>query len=700
MGLSSGPSCSVVVPVRDGEATLDRCLRAIAAAGGEAIELIVVDDGSIDASAAIAAKYTTRVLRCEGNGPATARNRGAAAATRPIVIFVDADCELHDDAIAILAGFLEQNPGYVAAFGSYDDAPPYRGTVSLFKNLSHHHVHQGSREEATTFWSGCGAVRRDAFLAAGGFDERYARPQIEDIELGYRLTGAGGRIRLLKRAQAKHLKAWTFRSMVSSDLFDRAIPWSRLLIARGTHDDLNLSRGDRLAAVTAWSSVACIAASFVAPVALAGLALLLPLLLFINRDLYRLFAKLGARFLIAAFALHVLQYLYSSAAFGLVSLASLVVPGTNSRDRSRIVATAAVLTALALALLVAIGPGDAEDTARYARWADDLSLDLLLDEPRRVFFLLFVLLAKAMRLVLGDSWHLGIAVLNAAAYGVSGALLAHAAFRITSRPAAFLIAAALYASSFELVNWSRFAIADSMLLLFVCLLVERMSARAPLPAQLLLVALASVTRPTGILLLVPVVALHRYDRRGGSPDSSAKRLALTVGAMFSAAAAWVSALPLMIASGASLPAPLPAAVAIFARGEVVQGRWDTYHASPSSWAECMLLWLDKVIRFWQPASGDFSAAHRAADLVFYVPALAGAAAAFLLLARKRLDAPAARMVSAATVAITTFTLFHSLHQIDFDWRYRLPALPFVILMAVTALAASMPADAVPSERSR
>jgi hypothetical protein len=127
--------------------------------------------------------------------------------------------------------------------------------VSQFKNLFHHFVHQHSNEEASTFWSGCGAVRRQAFLEAGGFDAvRYDRPCIEDIELGYRLREAGHRIRLLKNIQVKHLKRWSLRDMVRTDVFDRGVPWTILLLEKKQlPNDLNLQLTQRLSGMLSYS---------------------------------------------------------------------------------------------------------------------------------------------------------------------------------------------------------------------------------------------------------------------------------------------------------------------------------------------------------------------------------------------------------------------------------------------------------------
>ena len=107
-----------------------------------------------------------------------------------------------------IAAAFQASPNLAALFGSYDDEPFESNFLSQYKNLFHHYVHQTAKVDASTFWSGCGAIRREVFLAIGGFEENYRRPTIEDIELGYRLKKTGHRIRLLKELQVKHLKRW------------------------------------------------------------------------------------------------------------------------------------------------------------------------------------------------------------------------------------------------------------------------------------------------------------------------------------------------------------------------------------------------------------------------------------------------------------------------------------------------------------
>jgi GT2 family glycosyltransferase len=320
------PYISVVVPVHDGGTQLGLCLDALLASDWRDRELIVVDDCSTDGSAELAEARGATVLRMERRGgPAVARNAGARRARGHVLLFVDADVVVRRNTLARVARTFRKRAGVAAVFGSYDDAPAERNLVSRFKNFFHHFVHQRSSAEASTFWSGCGAVRRAAFESVGGFDERrYSRPSVEDIELGRRLRLAGHRIVLDKQLQVKHLKRWTLRSLVATDIARRAVPWSRLILEGGSLiDDLNLRVSDRVSAALTGLAALALLASPLAPAPLLVVALAALLAVFrINRELYGSFFRLwGARAAAAAFALHLLYYLYSGTVFGLCFVA-------------------------------------------------------------------------------------------------------------------------------------------------------------------------------------------------------------------------------------------------------------------------------------------------------------------------------------------------------------------------------------------
>ncbi len=311
---------SVVMPVFDGEKFLQLSLPALIKMQerGEIIEVFVVDDGSHDRSARIAADLGARIIRTEGRkGVAAARNLGVEYATGDIIWFVDADVVVHEDAARIISNNFS-NPEVTAVFGSYDDSPLEQNFLSQYKNLVHHYYHQQGSRKASTFWAGCGAVRKEPFQDVGGFDaEMYKLPGIEDIELGYRLRAAGYNIRLAPELQGQHLKLWHAWNLLHTDIFQRAIPWSRLILERSMIvNDLNIGVSERwraaLAGILALGLLG--AAIRLVPWSLpAGLLLLVPVA---NWPLFRFFRqRKGSLFAIAATLYHQVYYLYSLGAF-------------------------------------------------------------------------------------------------------------------------------------------------------------------------------------------------------------------------------------------------------------------------------------------------------------------------------------------------------------------------------------------------
>lgn len=334
------PSLSVVIPVRNGGRGFERCLRGLRDSIRPEHEWIVVDDGSTDESAALARSFGAFVLQNQTPlGPASARNAGARLASAPIVFFLDADVVIHADALEKTVARFRDQPEIDALFGSYDDRPEHPGVVSRFRNLLHHFVHQQGvfRNDARpvrTFWTGCGAIRRDSFFKVGGFDpELYDRPAIEDIELGYRLTRAGGRVLLVRDIQASHLKRWTLASVVRTDIFQRGVPWMLLMLRMGeTEADLNVERSQRLCVALTGLTILAIAGGVVEP-RLFGLAAgCLFANVAINRRFHRFLAERGDwRLSLSAIFLHQLYYVCCGIS---VCLALIIHQMSGRRRRS------------------------------------------------------------------------------------------------------------------------------------------------------------------------------------------------------------------------------------------------------------------------------------------------------------------------------------------------------------------------------
>lgn len=318
--MTGAVSISVVVPAFRAAHLLPRVLAPLMAMHrrGEVEEVIVVDDVSPDETATIASDLGARVIVMDKNGgPGAARNRAAEEAKGDILWFVDSDVIAWEDgAEKVRAAFAD--PEVAAVFGSYDSTPDGQHWFSRYKNLMHRFYHQRAERDAHTFWAGCGAVRKDVFRQIGGFDiETYRVPSIEDIELGYRIRRTGGRIVVDPTLLGKHLKVWTTKNAIHTDIFRRALPWSRLMISReGVHNDLNTSHGEKAKALIAGMLILSLLALPFMPGLWPVTFSLLALALIANAAFVRfMFSNGGLGFAILTFLYHQVYYVYSAAAF-------------------------------------------------------------------------------------------------------------------------------------------------------------------------------------------------------------------------------------------------------------------------------------------------------------------------------------------------------------------------------------------------
>lgn len=310
---------SVIIPVYKGGDKFQRCyLNAIAALSHED-ELIIVIDGDRAGTPLPRETGQTRIYQTpERGGPAVARNLGATVAKHDILFFVDADVAIQPDALNQVKQTFARYPEISALIGSYDDEPSEKNFLSQYRNLLHHHVHQKGNPDAATFWGACGAIRSDVFHNIGGFDETlYDQPAIEDIELGYRLKAAGFHIRLEKQLQVKHLKHWSIVTLLKTDLFQRAIPWTELILHhKNLLNDLNTDTGNRISVLLTFLILILLPLATIQPVIFVILAGLTTALFWQNRDTYRFFyKKRGFWFTCRVIPWHWLYFLYSGIGF-------------------------------------------------------------------------------------------------------------------------------------------------------------------------------------------------------------------------------------------------------------------------------------------------------------------------------------------------------------------------------------------------
>jgi GT2 family glycosyltransferase len=308
---------SIIVPFRRNLEQLGACLSAIRRSAPDA-ELIVAADAAVDDCGPLASASGARLVVVPGpSGPAVARNRGAAVAGGDVLVFVDSDVVVSETAIPGMAALLDQEPSVAGVFGAYDREPAAPNFMSQLKNLSHAYVHETGRRQASTFWAGLGALRAEAFHAVGGFDERFARPSVEDIELGCRLVSAGYAIRLAPEHTGRHLKRWSFWGAVATDVRERGVPWTQIIHRRGTFtDDLNTSRPLRASVALAWLAVLSLPGIAVTPWAAVAASGLTAGLVALNADYYRwLAARRGWWFAARAVPVHFVHHVSNGVSF-------------------------------------------------------------------------------------------------------------------------------------------------------------------------------------------------------------------------------------------------------------------------------------------------------------------------------------------------------------------------------------------------
>jgi len=197
---------SVIVPAYNASRTIEQCLAALLAQNfpRDAYEIIVVDDGSTDATPEIVARFPmVRLIRGEHRGAAAARNRGAQHARGDILLFTDADCEPTPDWLAqMLAPFADDQ--IAGTKGVYRTRQ--REWIARFVQLEYAEKYaRMARARFIDFIDTYSAAyRRDVFLRNDGFDESFPGASVEDQEFSFRLARQGYRMVFAPQAVVYH----------------------------------------------------------------------------------------------------------------------------------------------------------------------------------------------------------------------------------------------------------------------------------------------------------------------------------------------------------------------------------------------------------------------------------------------------------------------------------------------------------------
>jgi GT2 family glycosyltransferase len=245
------PAISIVMPVYNAEKTLRECLSRVFASTVRDFEMVIVDDGSTDASASIAATFPVRIVPTAGRvGPAAARNLGARVAEGQVLFFIDSDVMVRPDTIARLAERFERQEELDGLCGVQAVAMRHRDLVSQYKNLWMRWTYIRCTGDVPLFYTTAAAIRRERFLEAGGFDQGYATPNVEDTAFGQRLARLGMKVQVAPELEVEHVKHYSLSSLLKTD-YMRAVSLA-LLKLRHPGD---LGRNDTSVPVTTMLSV-------------------------------------------------------------------------------------------------------------------------------------------------------------------------------------------------------------------------------------------------------------------------------------------------------------------------------------------------------------------------------------------------------------------------------------------------------------
>ena len=209
---------SVVIPVRDGAATLARCLGAALASRYGRFEVVVVDDGSRDGTAEIAGRFPVKLVRLARHaGVSRARNAGAAAATGELLLFIDADCLLREDALAVANAAYGEGRARVLG-GTYTAAPHDGDFFSAFQSVFIRHF-ETKRTEPDYVAAHLMVIDAELFRRSGGFVEGAfigVAASVEDVELSHRLRRAGCELVMNPDLQVQHVFGFSLRRSLAN----------------------------------------------------------------------------------------------------------------------------------------------------------------------------------------------------------------------------------------------------------------------------------------------------------------------------------------------------------------------------------------------------------------------------------------------------------------------------------------------------
>jgi len=327
---------SIVIPAYNAEATIEATVNSVLKQKCRSeIEVIVGDDASKDSTREIVGRLPARLVALEKNsGAGTARNRGAAKASGEILVFLDADVYLEPGSLQIIEQFFDRHPEYSAAVGNYAVIPVDKDICSFYHNFLTLYHHDLLGKDVEWLWGALSAVRKEDFDRLRGFSEAYPGASVEDLELGYRLSEAGKKIRYLDELRGVHARKFTLGKMLYNDYHKAVLGvklyWKMNRSGRHRHGFSSAKNGLNVALCgLGWPALLALFIGIPWP-----LIVLLALFGWLNFNFYRyIWKRSGALYLIASVPLH--WVCFNTIAAGVAAGIAGLVLGKGLESKSR-----------------------------------------------------------------------------------------------------------------------------------------------------------------------------------------------------------------------------------------------------------------------------------------------------------------------------------------------------------------------------
>ena len=203
--IANPKKCSVIIPAFNAENTIDTTLQSLLAQENAGdFEIIVVDDGSTDRTAEIVGKYAVKLIRKENGGPASARNLGVKKSSAEIVLFTDSDCIPANDWIQkMIEPFRDENVSGVKGVYISRNKSLIARIIQL--EFEERYLMLKKQKDIDFVDSYSAAFKKTAFQSVGGFDTSFPKADNEDVDLSYKLAGAGYKMVFQPEAVVEHL---------------------------------------------------------------------------------------------------------------------------------------------------------------------------------------------------------------------------------------------------------------------------------------------------------------------------------------------------------------------------------------------------------------------------------------------------------------------------------------------------------------